>query len=203
VSRRQWERLGSLLRRAASDISPPALRGPIGVANQLSIVLGILLAQALGVSPLGSAPAESSTPQPGGFARWRFVPLFSLGVQLLQLLGASLACESPAEAPAHKQAELRARLGADVHGEGAAEEEEALLSSVSRSGTARTVEEPLEIPALLNITLRGGKDVRERETRRGVVLIMGTLVAQQLSGVNAVLYFSVRERRERKARQSG
>ena len=68
-----------------NEISPVALKGEIGVLNQLSIVMGIFIAQAIGASRLGSDGTY-----------WRLVPLTSGLVSVLQLVGSfTVGLESP------------------------------------------------------------------------------------------------------------
>ena len=78
-----------------NDISPPQLQGSIGIFNQLSIVIGILSAQALGVSPLGSSTTSPSLWKRGLFqAPWRFVPLISAAFPTRSDLALAICIES-------------------------------------------------------------------------------------------------------------
>ncbi|PWN51543.1 general substrate transporter [Violaceomyces palustris] len=70
-----------------SELAPTSMRGSIGVLNQLSIVLGIFTAQALGASRLGESPTE-----------WRWVPTVAFLLAMVQLVvsfWSSVAVESP------------------------------------------------------------------------------------------------------------
>ncbi|KAF9433920.1 hypothetical protein BGZ76_008806 [Entomortierella beljakovae] len=65
-----------------AEISPPELRGSLGVMNQLGIVVGILFAQVLGL--------YLSTP-----SGWRIILLSGAGLSLLQLVLLLYCVESP------------------------------------------------------------------------------------------------------------
>ncbi|CEH14491.1 Permease of the major facilitator superfamily [Ceraceosorus bombacis] len=175
-----------------NDLAPPHLQGSIGVLNQLSIVIGILIAQALGVSPLG-APASSKHIT---FAGWRWVPIVSFAISLLQLLCFRLSIDSPREAGPLREKTLRARLAGRNAGSGLdeeSEEQEGLLDSEvpSRSDTeSARAEKPMELKELIQtVTSRDGA-AGAKSLRKGVALIVLTQLSQQLSGVNAVLYYS-------------
>ncbi|PWN90981.1 general substrate transporter [Acaromyces ingoldii] len=194
-----------------NDISPPALRGSIGVLNQLSIVTGILSAQGLGVSPLGENPsssAENSSSSSSG--PWRAVPLISASVALLQILLAPLALDSPSDVDEQSAVRIRSRLWA-VHvargraaageGEGEEEEQAALLAQepdADTSSVSTHAEEPSQPVTMLTLvrllvapsTVSAVPASKKAPLRKGVALIAFTQLAQQLSGVNAVLYYS-------------
>lgn len=68
-----------------NEISPLSMQGSVGVLNQLSIVIGVFTAQAMGGSPLGS-----------GASTWRIIPSFSGLISVIQLIGTFVvAFESP------------------------------------------------------------------------------------------------------------
>lgn len=176
------------------------MRGSIGVLNQLSIVIGILTAQALGVSPLGDRP------QPGLRAPWRLVPLLSAVIAAVQLLLAPLAVHAPSDAtsPVERGKILRQLWGnARAPSTAATEEEEGLLAEEpdadTNSGTSEgstqssrpvSVRDLLAVAAGRRLGVHAGTPVEQSALRRGTLLIIFTQVAQQTSGVNSVLYFS-------------
>lgn len=68
-----------------NEISPVSMQGSVGVLNQLSIVVGVFAAQAMGGSPLGS-----------GASTWRIIPSLAGLVSIVQLVGTFvIALESP------------------------------------------------------------------------------------------------------------
>lgn len=66
-----------------SEIAPPSISGNVGVLTQLSIVLGIMITQLLGIN--------LATP-----TTWRLVLFASCALSILQLLTSAIACETPA-----------------------------------------------------------------------------------------------------------
>ncbi|EPQ28802.1 uncharacterized protein PFL1_03605 [Pseudozyma flocculosa PF-1] len=182
-----------------NEISPASLQGSNGVLNQLSIVVGIFTAQALGASPLGS---DGNT--------WRWIPATSALISATQLLaGFVVAVESPGwlqgegrksgsdqqadevrrllwsakELDAHREdtgrrtapsgAEAEADADADV------DERQGLLADGSGSG---------QHSAHSSVSLR--EIFTDPAIRPGTLMVVFTQLAQQLSGVNAVLYYS-------------
>ncbi|KAK0531053.1 Bifunctional purine biosynthesis protein PurH [Tilletia horrida] len=211
-----------------NEISPPTLQGSIGVLNQLGIVIGIMVAQALGALPSVTGPQAKAT-------AWRMVPLVSCASSLFQLLlggvlplcGIRAISESPVwleenegrrtqpgGASAQSDAEeaggsqaahnvrkrlwgQRALLDFDQarrdHGETAAaggdseQEQEGLLAS-AEGGSAST--RPRRRGQDLTRQLSFFEIWSDKDTQRGLALVVFTQLAQQLSGINAVLYFS-------------
>ncbi len=207
-----------------SDISPPSLKGSIGVLNQLGIVIGIFVAQLAGTfltrtaelpAPQATEPlaADASTR-----ASWRWVPAISALVSVAQLVsGGLLALESPRweeESNAHNGGKKRAALirsklwstsaaassaappqagrraaqhrsapstDGDADPE-LAEETEALLGELAQS---RHASEGTAASQVRFVDL-----VKDATIRPGMIVIILTQIGQQLSGVNAVLYYS-------------
>ncbi|KAG5221515.1 25S rRNA adenine-N(1) methyltransferase [Salix suchowensis] len=65
-----------------SEIAPPSISGNVGVLTQLSIVLGIMITQLLGIN--------LATP-----TTWRLVLFASCALSIFQLLTSAIACETP------------------------------------------------------------------------------------------------------------
>ena len=181
-----------------NEISPASLIGSNGVLNQLSIVLGIFTAQSIGASPLVSPPDD-----------WRWVPLVSLLVSATQLVASFLiGIESPgwlegegsSSGSVHRAQQIRALLWShkeveshreqqsrasshshptrqDDHAENGVVDEQALLLSDSDQASQC---KQLGLKRVLS----------DASVRPGLVLVVLTQLAQQLSGVNAVLYYS-------------
>lgn len=149
-----------------SEVSPPSIRGSVGVSNQLAICFGILIAQASSI-PLS---------QPGT-GQWRFISLVSIALAIIQIATSGLAIESPkwlAEQGLSDQLY-------DVPGE---DEEEA-----SRS-TDPLLERESEPATEESLTLRQVLVSVDPATQRGVVVISFAHLAQQWGGINSVMYYS-------------
>lgn len=188
-----------------SDVSPSHLKGSIGVLNQLSIVVGILCAQSLGVSPLGQAPSQPSLSRRLSLANapWRYVPLISAAFALLQIFLFPFALDSPSDLEGEARRHVERRLWGTGFAEQPSQEAEALLGEAdadtsSQSAAVGPPSKPLTISDLLTLIVKPysvsvAMQVAPRERKalqRGTLLIIFTQMAQQLSGVNAVLYFS-------------
>lgn len=175
-----------------NDISPPALQGSIGVLNQLSIVIGILIAQALGVSSLGDK----------GSNRWRIVPIISAAIALAQLLLSPFAIECPSDSkePDSIRKKLWKTETQQSHSrEQGREVEEPLLTpeepdadtGSNDSGSLHSLTKKHTVFSLLKLALTFGTlSGKQDEIRKGTRMIIFTQMAQQLSGINAVLYYS-------------
>ncbi|KAF9357577.1 hypothetical protein BGX26_003473 [Mortierella sp. AD094] len=192
-----------------AEISPPELRGSLGVMNQLGIVVGILFAQVLGL--------YLSTP-----TAWRIILLSGMALSVLQVLMLPFCVESPrflllqqgGTAKAKKALQtLRGRQ--DVAKEirdwtrqddrAIAEEESQLGTSpllsdpsesllVGGAGGAGEDEQPLQ-PRAFNARNSGhGISVAEfismPRFRRPVLILLLVQLSQQLSGINGVIFYS-------------
>ncbi|GAK63512.1 general substrate transporter [Moesziomyces antarcticus] len=177
-----------------NEVSPVALKGSVGVLNQLSIVVGIFVAQAIGASWLGSDERC-----------WRTVPLVSGVLSALQLLGSfTVGLESPGwlegegrrkvgGAAADRADEVRALLWSakELQGwresrtaprsTGRDEERQGLLAAESDADEPTREASQVGLSGLF----------RDPDVRPGAVLVILTQLGQQLSGINAVLYYSV------------
>ncbi|KAF8502449.1 general substrate transporter [Gautieria morchelliformis] len=163
-----------------SEISPPAIRGSIGVLNQLGIVLGIFITQALGI--VLAAPSL-----------WRLVPLIAAAVALAQLLLSFVAVDSPAWLSSKARLPEAKASAALLWGDqtlvptarpsqDSSREEEALLSNLDADTPLRPVtaaHDPLTFHQLLRPPLL-----------RPLLIVCFGMIAQQISGINAVLYYS-------------
>lgn len=160
-----------------SEIAPDALRGSIGVFNQFQVTVWILVAQALGLCMDTSA-----------LWGWLFFVsglLGGLGV-LLTLL---VLPESPRWLVSKgRDNEARAALtflrgkaanAADID----AEIQSMRAASGSPSEGTSVNEEPSSSPTFRQIWLDGGM-------RRALVIAVTLQIAQQLSGINAVFFYS-------------
>ncbi|WFD43737.1 hypothetical protein MPSI1_002401 [Malassezia psittaci] len=150
------------------EISPPSISGEIGITNQLAVVTGIFCAQAIGTWAMAySLP-------------WRTVPFASCIIAISQLIvGWFWAYESPGW----------------LDGEGA--------RIATRSGypSASLIRERLWGHDAYEIVDRLGTDTlpernanadwhTDPDFRKGMRIVAMTQIAQQFSGVNAILYYS-------------
>lgn len=185
-----------------NEISPVSLKGSIGVLNQFSIVMGIFVAQAIGASSLGSDGTW-----------WRAVPAVSGVLSVLQFVGSySVGLESPG----WLEGEGKSVVGSsEVTAKDAADDVRAQLWSTKElqswkesrgsSGSRTTADE--ERQGLLSESNTDSGDAvnpsserdqigltdlfSDAEVRPGTILVILTQLGQQLSGINAVLYYSV------------
>lgn len=153
----------------------------------------------------------------GSIGPWRAVPIISAAVALLQILLAPFALDSPSDLSHQDAAKARSRLwavslrAAAEEGHGGAgdedEEEAALLaqepdadSASDRTNSIREgdrTKQPVTMLTLLRLLIARSTVAatavpapQKTPLRKGVALIVFTQLAQQLSGVNAVLYYS-------------
>uniref|UniRef100_A0A671ER10 Solute carrier family 2, facilitated glucose transporter member 4 n=1 Tax=Rhinolophus ferrumequinum TaxID=59479 RepID=A0A671ER10_RHIFE len=149
------------------EIAPTHLRGALGTLNQLAIVIGILIAQVLGLeSMLGTATL------------WPLLLSITVLPALLQLVLLPFCPESPRylyiirnlEGPAKKS--LKRLTGwADVSG---------ALAELKEEKRKLERERPLSLLQLLG----------SRTHRQPLIIAVVLQLSQQLSGINAVFYYS-------------
>jgi len=169
-----------------SEISPAKIRGAVGVLTQFGIVIGIMITQAMGL--------QLATPR-----QWRLVLLFSAALSIGQILIAPMMIESPTWLNRHgmlQQKDAASRriwksvqttssvdspnfdsedplLGRDADTEATAEDAQSLKDLEEH-------EAAITVPRLL----------MAKELRRPLTIVCFSMLCQQLSGVNAVLYYS-------------
>ncbi|PVG02986.1 general substrate transporter [Serendipita vermifera] len=159
-----------------SEISPPKIRDSVGLLNQLSVVIGILITQVLGFY----------LAQPG---YWRLVFVFSFSLSITQWVIGTQMVESPAWLAArNRKAEARAisaKLWQNSDGSSIArglqddeDLEEALLRDAepipNQNQPSATIAQCFKIP----------------ELRRPLMIVSLSMLTQQISGINAVMYYS-------------
>lgn len=147
-----------------SEIAPADKRGSVGVLNQLGIVTGIFVGQAVSI-----ALASPSL--------WRFVPIVSACIAAAQGILSPKMVESPVW------------LAEQAGGDGAQTDE---TSRLLADGTLRTDEESIASAQSTSKappkTMRGA--LTSPLTRKGLRIVLITQIFQQISGINAVLYYS-------------
>ncbi|KAK9900608.1 general substrate transporter [Cystobasidium minutum MCA 4210] len=159
-----------------SEIAPPEHKGRIGVLNQVGIVSGIFTGQCASI-----ALSKQST--------WRFVPVITAGIAALQILLGGKMKESPVwlankagsleDTHEDSSSGFQADSDAGVHDRLLAD---AVAATDTESGSSRSVSKPppQTIWGVLTSPL----------TRKGLRIVIITQVAQQASGINAVIYYS-------------
>ncbi|GFS29716.1 glucose transporter type 1, partial [Nephila pilipes] len=165
-----------------SEISPLTLRGGLGTVNQLGITIGLLLSQVLGIEAiLGTA---------GG---WPFLFGITVIPAVLQLLILPLCPESPRYLLISKQQESLAREALQkLRCSSLVEEDIEEMKAEDRAQlhepeTAFTEEFRIQPPPV-QITI--WKLLKNRSLHLPLVIGVVMQLTQQLSGINAVLYYS-------------
>ncbi|KAF9257812.1 general substrate transporter [Marasmius fiardii PR-910] len=157
-----------------AEISPKGIAGTVGILTQFSIVVGIFITQLLG---LYFASPNS----------WRFVFFFSFAVSAVHIFVSPKIVESP-----------RWLKNYSVH----AAQEAKIVES--RIWTKNTVSEPLldeadpeaHPPAPTSHTQQSAVTVPQvifktpPELRAPLIIVSCAMIGQQVSGINAVLYYS-------------
>ncbi|KIO25151.1 hypothetical protein M407DRAFT_76061 [Tulasnella calospora MUT 4182] len=151
-----------------SEIAPQKIKGSVGVLNQLSVVFGLLLAQAIGLA--------FSTPDTH---RWRVVFLTSCVLCLAQLLLSAGVSDTPnwltAVGRETEADDIASKLWRD-HSPGADGEDDGRSTS-SRNETTIA---PLSVVDLFKM----------ESLRKPVIVVLLAMFGQQISGINAVIFYS-------------
>jgi len=157
-----------------SEIAPAAIKGKVGVLTQLGIVLGIMVTQSMGL--------RFATP-----TEWRTVLYFSCALSTFQVIASKFVVESPSWLG------VRGRLEHKVI---AASKLWVLNTSAIHTTQDSRLTEPLldELEAHREennvMTVTTPELFVARELRKPLAIVCLAMASQQLSGINAVLYFS-------------
>lgn len=156
-----------------SEISPPHLRGMLGFMNQISINIGILLAQFMGL---------------GFKANWRAILLFGVVLGALYAFLLTLIPESPKWLlSTGKVAEARLSL-------------QYLRYSVDVEDEFRSFSSEAEEEGLLNSREQGSAGANQvsiytfctaEDMRPKLSAVAGVMAFQQLCGVNSIIFYGV------------
>ncbi|KAJ5815843.1 General substrate transporter [Penicillium robsamsonii] len=165
-----------------SEVAPPSARGLFGAFTQIMTNVGILLTQSLGYFW-----SEAS--------RWRLILAVAGIIGALELLGLALVPESPSWLAEHQKISQARRVlqrirgrDADIEAEiaswrtsdaPASGEEESLLSPSSE-------ERPPNKPEVTFMQV-----VKDPYYRPAIIAVVGVMVAQQLTGMNSIVMYSV------------
>lgn len=162
-----------------SELAPPRIKGSVGVLTQLAIVIGIMVTQAMGL--------QMATP-----TQWRFVLMFSSGLSVAQLIISPLIVETPVWLKRRGElADLKAverrlwKYDVSDADNSAADVEDPLLEEGG--------EEEEDLPSLATERTHSVSVFQlltARQLRRPFFVASFGMLAQQLSGINAVLYYS-------------
>ncbi|KAG2752118.1 general substrate transporter [Suillus brevipes Sb2] len=161
-----------------SEIAPAKIKGNLGVLTQLAIVVGIMVTQGMGFG--------LATPR-----QWRLVLFISSGISIFQYFIGPFVVESPSylnrKGLVDQEKLAIRRLWGEFHDvsrtdlEEQDSEEPLLPDSDNTTESVSTDRQPaLTIPRLFAST----------ELRRPLLTIIAAMTSQQISGINAVLYYS-------------
>lgn len=156
-----------------AEIAPSKISGSVGVLTQLGIVLGIMFTQIAGF--------RFSTP-----TEWRLVLFLSSFIGLVQFLTSYLVVETPAWLSARNQLEERkasSTLLWEPHANQAAspapQDDDPLLDELE----ARRLESQTQTATVAQLFL-------SPDLHRPLMVVCFAMLSQQVSGINAVLYYS-------------
>ncbi|KAL4065448.1 general substrate transporter [Scleroderma citrinum] len=156
-----------------AEVAHPDIRGSIGIGTQLAIVIGIMVTQVMGF--------VFATPR-----HWRLVLLFSTALSALQYFTSCFVTESPI---------YLKRLGL-------LDQQKHAVQHLWGNDLRRDAEEHSEQPLLSEDTAPSPSIAEERNAvtlpqlllssnyRRALLIVVFAMSSQQLSGINAVLYYS-------------
>ncbi|THH31750.1 hypothetical protein EUX98_g2430 [Antrodiella citrinella] len=184
--------LGSLVANVIMDRygRKGAIKGAVGVLTQFAIVIGIFVTQAMGL--------RLATPED-----WRTVLMFSSALSLVQLLVSGFIVESPSWLTRHGRfddrilaaqklwAHTEATFGVTIipyeDDAPAYEESDApLLGGMQPDVEEQIAKDPESHDAAISIP----QLLMAPELRRPLTIVCFSMLCQQCSGVNAVLYYS-------------
>jgi MFS family permease len=177
-----------------SEIAPPRERGFFGFMTQISINIGILMAQTLGYFlSYGSA--------------WRWILGTGAIVAGVHFFGLLLVPESPAWLATNRSLSQAKRILQRIRGKDYDIEEEVVAwGSVANNPEEEGLLDDADIDVPGSRTgfaaakASGGKDgehlgfiqvIRDPETRPAIIAVVGTMFAQQLCGINSIIMYSV------------
>lgn len=152
-----------------SEISPARISGSVGILTQLGTVFGIMTTQGVGF-----AFASRSN--------WRWVLFVSAGLAAGQFLTSALMPESPAWLQSKGLGEERMKVASKIWASAGYEPilEEGSPQDEDHPQPPVGPEETVKVPQLFT----------SREFRRPLAVVCFAMLAQQVSGINAVLYYS-------------
>ncbi|KAL1732920.1 general substrate transporter [Schizophyllum commune] len=159
-----------------AEIAPPKISGSLGVLTQLGIVFGIMITQAFGL--------RFATP-----TQWRLVLFISCALSVAQFLVSPLMLESPAWLGGHGHADAKQRVTQriwtfkDTDREDYRGDAEDPLLGDEDEADRRRAESPR--PSINALKVFAAPDLR-----KPLLIVSFAMMSQQISGINAVLYYS-------------
>ena len=156
-----------------NELSPTEIRGSLGTFNQLLVTVGIIIAPLLGLAmPVGKGDTNPNS------QFWRIILAIAAAPPLLRILLGLLVFRD--DTPRY------------LVGTGQDEKAQAALAKIYRG--ARIQDEFINLKGELDIESQSGKvtlrEIFTAKWRRRLVIGVMIAVFQQLSGVNALIFFS-------------
>ncbi|XP_041963093.1 solute carrier family 2, facilitated glucose transporter member 3 [Alosa alosa] len=149
------------------ELAPTALRGAFGTLHQLGVVIGILVAQIFGLESLL-----------GSDSLWPLLLALTVLPAVLQTIMLPMCPESPRHLLINLNQEEEARK-ALVRLRGCEDVSED-INEMKEEGRKMAMEKKVTIPELF----------RNRSYRQPIIIAIVLQLSQQLSGINAVFYYS-------------
>ncbi|XP_062991800.1 solute carrier family 2, facilitated glucose transporter member 3-like [Elgaria multicarinata webbii] len=150
-----------------SEIAPTALRGAFGTLNQLGIVVGILVAQVFGLDVIM-----------GTEALWPLLLGFTILPAILQCAALPFCPESPRFLLINKMEEEKAH--AVLQKLRGIQDVSSDIQEMKEESAKMSQEKKVTIPELF----------RSPSYRQAIIVAIALQLSQQLSGINAVFYYS-------------
>ncbi|KAI9509950.1 general substrate transporter [Russula earlei] len=156
-----------------AEIAPSNIRGSVGVLTQLAIVLGIMITQVLGL--------RMATP-----TLWRLVLLFSSAASVVQICLGRFIVETPVWLKQYGKSEdsLVARRFLFQEPDSSDSVEDPLLDEIPQGSQRELDDRRGPTTAFISDLLKNA------EFHRPLVVVSSVMIAQQISGINAILYYS-------------
>jgi len=158
-----------------AEIAPPNIRGSVGVLNQLAIVTGIMVTQLLGL--------RMATP-----TLWRFVLLLSSLASIVQLCLSQVIVETPVWLHQRGRIDDFRNAQQDLFQQpGDMSTEDPLLDDTGDASRHES-DDHWATPSSTSVSIP--ELLTSPELRRPLVVVSFLMMSQQLSGINAILYYS-------------
>lgn len=179
-----------------SEISPPREKGLFGAFTQITTNVGILLTQVLGFFLSRDS-------------LWRIILAVGCGIGVLQGIGLCFMPESPSWTAAHGEPNRAVRVLQRIRGPGAKVDEEIVTWNVGPPGSVSSEEQgllsnpdsevqlPLPSPSARSRSKSGGGNAGFLQIatdplyRPALIAVIGIMFAQQLTGINSIIMYSV------------
>ncbi|XP_020661441.2 solute carrier family 2, facilitated glucose transporter member 3 isoform X1 [Pogona vitticeps] len=150
-----------------SEVSPTALRGAFGTLNQLGVVIGILVAQIFGLNVIM-----------GTESLWPLLLGFIIVPAILQCAALPFCPESPRFLLINKMEEEKAH--AVLQKLRGVQDVSSDIQEMKEESAKMSQEKKVTIPELF----------RSPSYRQAIIIAIALQLSQQLSGINAVIYYS-------------